>query len=306
MLTAFSLVSCGVFREDDETSSKPASPVIAQTTEAPDTTPQTLPSPEPVKTPDGPVALIDGTTTAMMAPSFWKCSDTLIADAEKIAEINAANAPAVMYYDKSGTLCSVKIADIGETLPGDTVYCIITDHAPSGAYVDHSPMPDGYYDALDANRNTGAIPDTVNVRYAVCTRRTMGYIYPTDEFITDEAGDYYYNNNAESELMPAQAVIVIHTSADGEWAYVLADTLGAWVREDALAYCADRSAWEAAKSPEDFIVVTGNNVTLDVTPMPSKVSALTLPMGTKLRLSETIPTEVGGRRPISAFSVDFP
>ena len=306
VLTAFSLVSCGVFRSEEDVPTKPAKTLPAPTAQTVDTTPQTLPAPEPVPTPSGPVALIDGTTTAMMAPSFWNCSDELVADEAKIAEINEANTPAVMYYDKSGALCSVKIADVGETLPGDTVYCIITDNAPSGAYVDHAPMPDGYYTALDANRNTDAIPETVAVRYAVCTRRTMGYIYPTDDFITDEAGDYYYNNNAESELMPAQAVIVLHVSADGEWAYVLADTLGAWVREDALAYCADRAEWEAAKSPEDFLLITGNNVTLDVTPMPSAASAMALPMGTKLRLSDPIPTEVGGRRPISAFSVELP
>lgn len=256
------------------------------------------------------IRVLEDTDTGMLKASYWSTDEKILLTQEQIAGINEQNPQAVTYVDETGQKRQLLSYETGDTIPGDTVRRVMESDFVPGAgrqtYLGGAPLDEGAWAALDANRNLTAVPETVSVIYGICTQRTISYSYPTDDFITTNPSDPYINVNIQTEVMPGERVVLVHESQDGAWYYALLGSVSGWIRKETVALCKDAVQWENAANPEAFLVVTGNQVRLDDTAMPSAASGMLLPMGMRLGLVKDPPDSVGGRTTYGCYVVEIP
>lgn len=110
---------------------------------------------------------------------------------------------------------------------------------------------------LEARQNCQmeALPEKVEVRYAVTTERTDLRLLPVAEGWYSEPGDVHYDDLQGTVLDPAEAVIIEHTSKDGRFAFVQAEDYRGWVQADKLAL-AEQEDWLRYAAPPQVAVVT--------------------------------------------------
>ncbi|MBR0442122.1 MAG: SH3 domain-containing protein, partial [Firmicutes bacterium] len=159
---------------------------------------------------------------------------------------------------------------------------------------------------LVKNCAAGSIPGTVDPVYAVSVRRTVSYVLPSDDFVSGEPDEKYINDMVSAEVMPFTGVVILHESADKEWSFILNGTVCGWTRTEDLCICSDKDQWLAAARPESFITVTGCEIVMDETAVPTASSGMVLPMGTKLRLASGSTTAVSGRSALGCYTVEIP
>lgn len=211
------------------------------------------------------VQTIEGTSVDMLSPEFWirdRGSEILFSQ-EEIEDFNKNNPSFVEYYDEEQSRnLKLFMDDLPDSIPGDVVRSLM------GTEVD-----------VD-------IPDAVIPQYAICVERSVAKTLPSDEFVSDDPDEIFFNDLISAEVMPFTGVVVLSESRDGEWSYVLAGTFLGWVKKDTLAMCKDKDQWLSISQPEDFLVVTGSEIVMDETAEPTHSSGMILPMGTRVKLAD--------------------
>ena len=257
-----------------------------------------------------------GTTRNMLRPGYWTTGrqDRLLFTAEEIADFNENNPLYVLYYSpEKGRSVKLYMYDLPETLDGYIVKTLIApqkakDFTSGGktAYVNGKASDAAYWNGLVKNCAAGSIPGTVDPVYAVSVRRTVSYVLPSDDFVSGEPDEKYINDMVSAEVMPFTGVVILHESADKEWSFILNGTVCGWTRTEDLCICSDKDQWLAAARPESFITVTGCEIVMDETAVPTASSGMVLPMGTKLRLASGSTTAVSGRSALGCYTVEIP
>ena len=146
----------------------------------------------------------------------------------------------------------------------------------------------------------------VPLRFALVVRRADLRSFPTFEPVYAAPGNTDLDRFQESALFPATPVAVLHTSRDGEWHFVIAETYAAWVRADALAVGPRQTVLDyAARATR---VITEATVRLAATPEAPALSGLVLDMGVALpeRRDWPLSESVNGQSAQSAHVVELP
>lgn len=245
----------------------------------------------------------------MMSASYWSDDDTVLLNEKEISKLNQKNSPYVTYTDKEGKEHTVKWDDIKDTVSGDTVKGLISvNDLPSGEYYDKdgNTVSKNFVKRFEDSRNISAIANEVKPKYAVCVKRTVAMCSPMDEPFYEKPNDIYYDCNVSAEVLPNDGVIVLHSSADGEWLFVFADFYTGWIPNDTVAFCTDRENWEKSQSPEKFLVVTGETVSLDSVITALDTFCETAYMGMKIKLSDNATEFLNGRATYGAYCVELP
>lgn len=211
------------------------------------------------------VQTIEGTSVDMLSPEFWirdRGSEILFSQ-EEIEDFNKNNPSFVEYYDEEQSRnLKLFMDDLPDSIPGDVVRSLMETE-------------------VDVD-----IPDAVIPQYAICVERSVAKTLPSDEFVSDDPDEIFFNDLISAEVMPFAGVVVLSESKDGEWNYVLAGTFLGWVKKDTLAVCKDKDQWLSISRPEEFLVVTGSEIVMDETAEPTHSSGMILPMGTKVKLAD--------------------
>lgn len=151
------------------------------------------------------------------------------------AEIEALN-------EKIRTECPT-MHDMGEIpteIPGSNVSSwIAAGKTPSYDCIDE----DGniilweQLNAIEANKNLSAIPETVIPQTAVVTKRTNIRTVPTEvRFFNPTDAGRYFDRIQEAELILGTPVLVLHESEDGEFFFIQSYYYRGWVRADHVAF----------------------------------------------------------------------
>ena len=130
--------------------------------------------------------------------------------------------------------------------------------------------------AVRENRSYDAVPAVVQVRYAVAAQRTGVRLLPTAEGWYGEPGDVNYDALQGTVLDPGEAVLILHTSADGSHGFVMTRDYLGWVRMDHLART-DRRSWLRFADPEEYFTVTAASLAL-----PAGDAALLYQLGARI------------------------
>lgn len=119
-------------------------------------------------------------------------------------------------------------------------------------------ITDDMREEVRQNRNLDAIPDTVTLRRAVITGRSDLKGFPTDKAF-HKHGDRHYDGIQETELISGFPAAVLHSSADGEFSFVISYFYSGWIPSPNVAYCTDEEYMMFA-SPEDYVTVISKTV----------------------------------------------
>ena len=128
-----------------------------------------------------------------------------------------------------------------------------------GEHYDGNGFPIGQEDYGGAKRNCNltALAKKNPVGYALTCQRVNLRLLPTKKNYFDHKDFRHYDDLQGTALDPAEPLLLLHRSLDGEYAFVRARHYAGWVDFGALAL-AERSSWATYVHPEEFLVVTEN------------------------------------------------
>jgi monofunctional glycosyltransferase len=136
-----------------------------------------------------------------------------------------------------------------------------------------------FYRRIMSELNLDRVPDQVDIRYALVTKRADVLAWPVDDLIMDKPRDYAFNSILQSTVYRGTPVAVLHTSTDGTWAFIRSVYFDGWIKQDALARTTRAAAGEYP-GPR-FLIVTAPSV--------RSASGVELMMGTAVRLLRRSP-----------------
>jgi cell wall-associated NlpC family hydrolase len=162
-------------------------------------------------------------------------------------------------------------------------------------------------DALEANLSLAAIPHAQATRYGMVVQRADLRTFPTRLRVFSSPRNTNIDRFQESALFPGAPVAIVHTSADGEWWFVLSNSYAAWIERRHVAEGPAQSIFDyGRKTP--YLVVTGATARTVFTPERPGVSELQLDMGVRVPLLDHWPADkpVNGQHPYAAHVIELP
>ena len=162
-----------------------------------------------------------------------------------------------------------------------------------------------YYENLFKNRNESLVQDDNEVKYGLVVQNTQIRTYPTSDVSYSEPNDIEFDLNCETGLKIGDRILVLHTSTDGKYYFVKTYNYTGWVKVEDVALC-NEDEWKKYGSPENFLIVTGDKIELDVNLYNKKISKAKFTMGTKLPLIDKKPLFVDGVSTKTSYVVLLP
>ena len=221
----------------------------------------------------------------MLSPSFWesldKKADEVILSADEILAVGKEAASAAendemsFFHYASGRNGSVTQSALLAFLDADV---------PERCYKDGDVVPDDLRKRLSASRNLSAVGESNPVSYGVILRRGNVRLLPTDEILTGEEFALSHDILQAGIVMMSEPVVVLHSTADSSWHFVVSATCRGWVPDENLAFCHNFAEWDKCRNPADFLVVTESRFSLDHDRLNARISGAELFLGTKLAL----------------------
>jgi hypothetical protein len=182
-----------------------------------------------------------------------------------------------------------------------------------------SPPTRTLYDAQDrelssarvkrivANANLGAVPARTPARYGLVVHRADLRTFPTRERVFSSKGDLDIDRFQESALFPGTPVVIAHTSADGDWYFVVSPLYAAWIEKQYVGE-GTRDAVFGYGATASSLVVTGATARTVYNPEEPGLSALQLDMGARVPVLADWPADkpVNGQHPYTSHVIQLP
>ena len=264
----------------------------------------------------GLVSTIEGTTTEMLSADHWITvgGNRELFSQDEIEAFNHNNQLYVLYYSETDSRDKkLFMNDLPEELPREAIESLINDESKSFIYERKQPLyingevaSEDYFDDLRSLMAIDEIPENVEPVYAVCIKRCDAKTVPSEDFASEDKDEIFFNDYTSSEVMPFAGVVILHESSDMQWCYIIDGSFCGWIKKSNLAVCKDKDEWSSVCEPEDFLVVTGSEIVMDETAVPTHSSGMVLPMGTRIALSKDNSETINGRSTIAAYCVDVP
>jgi cell wall-associated NlpC family hydrolase len=155
--------------------------------------------------------------------------------------------------------------------------------------------------ALDKLHNNNPL------QFGLVIRRTALRAWPSPDRVFNAEANQDLDRFAETALFPADAVAILHQSADKHWQLVRSFNYTGWVQTADIAIGTRQQVLEfGAQQP--FVVITGATVRTAFNPQLAAVSELQLDMG--VRLPQLSASDVGfsvhGQNPLASYIVKLP
>lgn len=205
----------------------------------------------------------------------------------------------------------VDLAGYPESMSGPEVASLIRAISkPYGQalfYRDGGKVAAADYDRYTQNLNLAELPDSVQVRFGMVVRRADMRAWPTKDIVFKTQETVDLDRFQENGLFPADAVAVLHESADGQWYFVQSYNYAAWVLQDRIVI-GDREPILQYRDASRFLIVAGGKVTTNFNPKTEAISELQLEMGVRLPLldPDSVESNVDGQNPQSSHPVLLP
>lgn len=298
-----SLCACG--KEEPSIAPESGPSVTLSSEQTTDTPPQPeqaapAPMPAPAPVPEAPVEQVPPafvptvsgeqdsynlTWGEMQSPDFWiaLCDDPqAIRMTEE--EIEAYNASIAGLFETDVE----DLASWPETMSRAKLLKLLNHYGPtpdSDYYTPDGPITPAQRAEMGENRNTTAVAEQTPVQYGFVTRNTILRTFPSPVPLYDSPSAWEYDKAAETAFKIWEPVLILHTSADGQWYLARAyDYLG-WLPVTDAALC-DRQQWlelcDALQNQR--LTVTAARLALDGSFHNPEIDGTVLKMGTRLPL----------------------
>lgn len=157
---------------------------------------------------------------------------------------------------------------------------------------------DNYYiKDLIKNENISQIKAENVIKYGIVTTNSDIRMLPTTDAITYENEKMSDDIIQKSEILINEPVVILHTSADQNWFYILSYYSSGWICKEDIGIFNTKSQWEDARKIDKCLIVTGSRIYLEENPYDNRTSKLELSMGTMLELADKneIPEYINNR-----------
>ena len=260
------------------------------------------------ETPSAPAGLgVPGVGEQQLAAEFWIARQAhvnrVVLDREEILAQNAK----LMREDQS-------MHDLRNLPPGLDRQRVsgwienLADAPQSPLYdVDGKPVATEVLQAILANRNLHAIPESQATRYGLVVERADLRGFPSRLRVFRSDDDTDIDRFQESAEFPGTPLVIAHESADAEWWFVVSPRYAAWIEKRHVAIgSADQVFGYADKTP--YRIVTGASVRTVFTREAPAVSGLQLDMGVRVPVLAAWPpdTPVNGQHSYTAHVIELP
>lgn len=229
----------------------------------------------------------DYVTADMQTSEFWidrmSTPERILLKTEEIEELNEkiktqlVSDESAIFYDLDSYGESIDGADL-KKLIGKHTFSLTTYYTASSAI---SPKQ---WNSYLKNCNLDNIRTSNKIQYGIVCERTDVRSLPSSVMIQSEPDGQDENSDIlqNTALAVNEPVLVLYTSRDGNWYYIMAEEYTGWVKKDAIGICEGRSQWEQLRNPKYFLVVTGDRIQIE----DSLSGNYEFTMGTKLALAE--------------------
>jgi len=259
----------------------------------------------------GPVSVpahgVIGVDESMLSPDFWikrvDNADRVVLDRSAIETQNSA------LVQKDPTLHDL------QALPATMARKQVTDWIDGLSGRPSKPMYDAdgaewsatALDALIANMDVSAIAESAPTRYALVVHRADLRTFPSSLRAFSERNNIDIDRFQESALFPGTPVVIVHTSRDRQWRFVVSPRYAAWMESQYLAEGSKAQVLGYAQA-EPYRIVTGATVLTVFSPTHPSLSQLQLDMGTRVPLQADWPPDqaVDGQHPYTAHVIQLP
>ena len=203
-------------------------------------------------------------------------------------EIEAFNKKMLAKLSADSSATYYDLLKYGASMDGASLQTMIKrEHDPAKKYyIGDAEITDDQWNAYREACNLDTIADFNETGYGIVCSRADVRILPTMDNITDVQGDTGHDIMQRTALAVNEPVLVVHRSLDGKWLYVIANEHSGWVLQENVGLCGNKETWQSAQKMEDFIVVTGDEISVKTifSDIPSGNQVFT--MGTKLAIAE--------------------
>lgn len=181
-------------------------------------------------------------------------NDTVILDEEGISDFN------MMTKKRSNSIYDIFNV---ESMSKKTIYTMINSYE-----FPLKPMYDGVNEIginttneIAENRNIEAIKNLKYYKKALITKRTNLRSFPSDVPFYDSLSSEY-DRLQETGLPLNTPIIILHTSRDKKWFFVISKDYYGWVKKVDIAFAKDKD-WDYFSNSIRFIVVTAPEIEVD-------------------------------------------
>lgn len=264
--------------------------------------------------PEDYVLMADGVIPEMLFADFWiekvKDPNRIQMTGEEIREWNQSyaseceeNTDSYYDYDEDDEPGMIGLADLKKMMEGSFYKPTKTVYDEAG-----NVITEIRWKQLQNNCNYLGLKERNMIRYAITVARDDIKMLPYNGIITTEVGNLKHCELQESTILPNEPVMVLHTSEDGEWYYILCTFTRGWIKAESVALCESAEQWKEANHPEAFLLVTGDKVVLEVDNTNAFTSELILYMGTTYPLVkyEDYDTTGAERAPYECYIIKVP
>ena len=251
------------------------------------------------------VRLNDGVSKEMLSPSYWtSLREAKGVDIERerlsfsgISRFNFLNRRMLTDTNTAFSLYEIGDQFYYKVAKSFVSAIMLKPEDPSEYLLNGVPTDYRYWAALERNADVEALNSRITVKFGISVDNSVLKRYPTDDDIYKADSNMYYDELAQSDLLPFMPLAVLHESKDGEWYYVITYGYGGWTRKENVALYDSQEEWLEKTEPEDFLIVTGKELRLPTDPYNGELSGLLLPMGTKLPIvaMKDAPEDIHGR-----------
>lgn len=252
------------------------------------------------------VSDVIGVSEKHLSPEYWvkPGMDRVLMGVAEIQAFNATNTANEPYlYDIKSQPASLSKSALTERLRS-----ISKKPGYPRVFTDGTRLTDTDFARYERLLNLGGIKQDNPMRYALAVRRTDIRTYPTSDLLfSHDATDRDIERFQESVLFPGDAVLVLHSSTDGQWVLVQSYNYIGWVRLSDIALGSRDQVFDYADT-DNFLMITGDKVKTVYNPEVAAVSELQLDMGVKVPLSrpKNLSTDLYGQNPYLGHMVLLP
>lgn len=228
-------------------------------------------------------------TPSLNTVDFWLKSptnDAIILQPDQIKSFNQ------QLKEKSSVICD--LATYPTTVTGENLKQLLTiGNVLNGTlYANGKEIDDQYRQSLIKNCNLDKIQAQNSVSYGVVVRRTNLRTLPTLGGLFESSDDHDFDNLQETAVDPAEPVVILHSSLNGDFQYVQMRNYHAWIPTKDIAVTT-RTNWLNYVNPAEFLIVSDHRYTL-----AAHNEQIVYQMGAKIPLKKVTQTAYSAILPI--------
>jgi len=122
-------------------------------------------------------------------------------------------------------------------------------------FIDGNKIPESFFDDIYSDLNLNEIEDRVESRFALTIKYTNQRLIPVDLELLKKKSQIYFDRNQNSALDIGTPLVVLHSTKDSRWHFVVAPTSSGWIRDKDIAFGSKKEILDYI-TPKKFIVTT--------------------------------------------------